>query len=353
MPVTIKDVAARANVSPSTVSRTIRGTATISKKTQEKVRKAMEELGYEPLSSQDEKKEGNPPLSILGIVMPPAYQYSYDNPFYLEVIRGITQHSIGRNCLCVTIAGMSDEEVIRAIKDVQKQPFPSAFIVLFARKPDPIVDYLYDEGVEYVQIGQPSKHLSETVCIDNDNLQAGYDATAHLHHLGHDKIAIFGSPSSEIFSASRRRGYRLYLSEHGLALPEEYEIEMAQGDEEGQKKLAELIDLGNPNRPTAILVTDDIYAVIVRQLCAEKGIQIPQDLSIICFNNSLFSQLTYPEITTVDINSFQLGVEAASQAINHLENPGLMASRTIVPYQLVIRNSCMNLKTHEPELPED
>lgn len=351
MPVTIRDVAARAKVSPSTVSRTIRNSASISKKTQERVRKAMAELGYEATSS-NEKENKQQEMAIIGIIFPPSQENAYDNPFFMEVIKGITQHSTVRNCLCVMISGSSDQEVIEAIQKVQKQPFPSAFIALFARKPDPVIEYLYSEGIDYVQIGQPSTHLSETVCVDNDNLQAGYDAAAHLYHLGHSKIAFVGSSESEMFSAARSRGYRMYMNEHHLPLPGEYSLDFIQGDEEGLKKLSDLIDLDNPNRPTALIVLDDIYAVVVRQMCAEKGIAVPQDLSLISFNNTIFSQLTYPAITSIDINTFQLGIEAASQAINHLENPNLLASRTIVPYQIVIRDTCMDLHNNRPEKEE-
>ena len=69
-------------------------------------------------------------------------------------------------------------------------------------------------------------------------------------------------------------------------------------------------------------------------------ISVPGELSIISFNNSLFSMLTTPPLTTVDINSLQLGIEAASQMISHIENPNLMATKTIVPHHIVERESC-------------
>lgn len=351
MPVTIRDVAARAKVSPSTVSRTIRNSSSISQKTQERVRLAMAELGYKPPVVSESAKEGST-LSIIGILLPPAQANTYDNPFFLEVIRGISSYAIARGALCSPIAGKDDQEVIDAIREIQKQPFPSTFIVLFSRENDPVVEYLYSEGIDYVQIGHPWTHLAETVCVDNDNLQAGYDAAAHLHGLGHTKIAFFGSPDSEMFAASRRRGYRMFMNEHHLERPDSYSISLEQTEEDGMRQLADLIDPGNPDRPTALIVSDDFYAVRARQLCVEKRVAIPQDLSLISFNNSIFSQLTDPAITSIDINTFQLGVEATSLAINHLENPGLMASRTIVPYQLMVKDSCMDLRRGCPETEE-
>ena len=95
-----------------------------------------------------------------------------------------------------------------------------------------------------------------------------------------------------------------------------------------------------PDRPSAVLVSDDILAVVLEQFCSNLGLRIPKDLSIVSFNNSLFSRITNPPLTTVDVNPYQLGIEAASQTINHIENPNLLATKIIVPHQLIVRESC-------------
>ena len=95
-----------------------------------------------------------------------------------------------------------------------------------------------------------------------------------------------------------------------------------------------------PDRPTAMLVSDDILAVVLEQFCGKLGLRVPKDLSIVSFNNSLFSRITSPQLTTVDVNPYQLGMEAASQTINHIENPNLLATKIIVPHRLIQRESC-------------
>ena len=95
-----------------------------------------------------------------------------------------------------------------------------------------------------------------------------------------------------------------------------------------------------PDRPTAMLVSDDILAVVLEQFCGKLGLHIPKDLSIVSFNNSLFSRITSPQLTTVDVNPYQLGMEAASQTINHIENSNLLATKIIVPHRLIPRESC-------------
>ena len=81
-------------------------------------------------------------------------------------------------------------------------------------------------------------------------------------------------------------------------------------------------------------------AVGQSQFCGKLGLRVPKDLSIVSFNNSLFSRITSPQLTTVDVNPYQLGMEAASQTINHIENPNLLATKIIVPHKLIPRESC-------------
>ena len=98
--------------------------------------------------------------------------------------------------------------------------------------------------------------------------------------------------------------------------------------------------LAREDRPTAVVVSDDILAVALERICIQMGLSIPEDLSIVSFNNSLFAQLTSPQLTSVDVNSFQLGFEAASQIINHVQNPNLMATKILVPHRFIDRGSC-------------
>ena len=105
--------------------------------------------------------------------------------------------------------------------------------------------------------------------------------------------------------------------------------------------LRELLE--RKDRPTAVVASDDILAVLLERTCMQIGLSVPEDISIISFNNSPFAQLTSFQLTSVDINSFQLGVEAAAQLINHAEDPNLLATKIIIPHHIVERNSCRRL----------
>lgn len=336
MPVTIKDVATLAGVSTSTVSRTCSNHPSISRQTKEKVRRAMAELGYEPnfqasnLASQNSR--------TIGIILPVSEKEAYQNAFYLEIIRGISQFCNRQQYINTIITGQNEEEILQAIRTMSKSGQVEGFIVLYSKEPDEIISYLYEEGLLYVLIGKACQHVNETIYIDNDNVLAAKEATEYLIQLGHTKIAYVSNVDNLTFASDRKAGYLSALTQYHLPFLPEYCVEIPYVLEEKENPVQKL--LSSKNRPTAIVVSDDILAFSLEKVALELGLKIPEDLSIISFNNSLFSKLTTPQLTSIDINSYQLGMEAASQIINHIENPNLLATKIIVPYFMVERQSC-------------
>lgn len=339
MAVTIKDVAALAGVSPSTVSRTCKNNPSISEETKERVRKAMAELGYEPnfqasnLASQNSR--------TIGIILPASAKEVYENSFYLEAIQGISHYCNGRQYMTTIVTGQDEAEILNAVRSMSRSGKVDGFIILYSKKEDPVIDYLFNEGLLYILIGKATQYTNQTIYIDNDNLLAGREATEYLYQLGHRRIAYLGSDSSLIFSADRKAGYQLALASHQLPVRPEYCVEVKNVSENNEEVIRGL--LMQKDRPTAILVSDDILAVSLERVCLENHLAIPEDLSIISFNNSLFARLTSPQLTSIDIGAGQLGSEAASQIINHIENPNLLATKIIVPHHLIERDSCCKI----------
>ncbi len=339
MAVTIKDVAALAGVSPSTVSRTCKNNPSISEETKERVRKAMAELGYEPnfqasnLASQNSR--------TIGIILPASAKEVYENSFYLEAIQGISHYCNGRQYMTTIVTGQDETEILNAVRSMSRSGKVDGFIILYSKKEDPVIDYLFNEGLLYILIGKATQYTNQTIYIDNDNLLAGREATEYLYQLGHRRIAYLGSDSSLIFSADRKAGYQLALASHQLPVRPEYCVEVKNVSENNEEAIRGL--LMQKDRPTAILVSDDILAVSLERVCLENHLAIPEDLSIISFNNSLFARLTSPQLTSIDIGAGQLGSEAASQIINHIENPNLLATKIIVPHHLIERDSCCKI----------
>ena len=338
MAVTIKDVAALAGVSTSTVSRVCNNNPAISRETQERVRKAIAELGYEVAAPAE--TAGVPAIKMIGIVLPPSDGDTYENNFFLKAIRGISQVCNQKQTASTVITGKDQEELLQSVRTLHLSGRADGFILLYSQKNDAVIDYLCERGILYVIVGKPQEMAGQTLCIDNDNLQASRDAADYLYDLGHRRIGYLGSRKDFQFASDRHAGWQLSLLLHGITVPPEYSVEM---DNVNASDEALLQLLGREDRPTAFVVSEDLLALALERACARMKLAIPGDVSIIAFNNSLYSQLACPQLTAVDINSYQLGQEAAAQIISYLENPNLRPAKIIVPHRIVERSSCARL----------
>ena len=277
MAVTIRDVAALAGVSPSTVSRTCKDHRSISEETKIRVRRAMDQLGYEYSAPQEVSNIQT--SRTIGIILPPSTRQTYENPFYLEAIRGISQFCNGHKYISTIITGQNSEEVMEAIQTMVSGNHVDGFIVLYSKEDDAIVDYLYSEGFTYVLIGKAKQFVNQTIYIDNDNILAGKEATEYLISLGHKKIAYLGSESIMVFSSDRKTGYQMALLQNDLPVDKKYCVEVDHVFMDECKHLLEM--LKSEDRPTAMVVSDDILAVSLERVCNQCGLSIPEDLSII------------------------------------------------------------------------
>ena len=347
MAVTIKDVAAAAGVSPSTVSRTCKDSPSISRETKERVRRIMAQLGYEPNVEAEPVEAFS---KTIGIILPSSQRDVYENAFHLEIIRGIGQFCNQRRYVNTVITGQDDAEVLDAIQSMVANAQADGFILLYSKKDCPVAAYLRSEGLLHVIVGKAAQSANQTIYIDNDNALAGEEAADYLYELGHRRIAYFGVSNALLFSAERKRGYQMSLLKHGITPREEDCVEVNTLNDAYEEPLKALLTA--PDHPTAMLVSDDILAVVLEQFCGKLGLRVPKDLSIVSFNNSLFSRITSPQLTTVDVNPYQLGMEAASQTINHIENPNLLATKIIVPHKLIPRESAARRRRSDAQKTE-
>ena len=341
MAVTFKDVAKLAGVSPSTVSRVCNDNPAISRETRERVQKAMSQLGYESPSGSNDAQP-NTSVKMIGIILPPSQVDVYDNTFYLKAIRGISRFCNQQQVATNVITGKDYEEILLSIQTLHRSGMADGFILLYSFKDDIVVDYLCENGLLYVIVGKANELANQTISIDNDNLLAGREATDYLYDLGHRRIGFIGGKTEFMHASDRQAGYQLSCLLHGLPANPNYCIEMDGLWSNDNQELKQLLQ--SPERPTAFVVGDDLLALALERVCGQMNLSIPEDVSIIAFNNSLYAQLTSPQLTAVDINSYHLGREAANQILNHSEDPNLTAAKTIIPHTIVERSSCKTME---------
>jgi DNA-binding LacI/PurR family transcriptional regulator len=336
MAVTIKDVAKLADVAPSTVSRVIANSSRISEKTKKKVRDAMEQLGYHPnfiarsLASQTTK--------AIGLVMPSSTDKVFQNPFFPIVLSGISEAANERRYALHMTTGKTEDEIFDGVVDMVQGGRVDGVVLLDSKVEDRILSYLQQRKFPFVVIGKPFKHVEEITHVDNDNYRAAKEITEYLITLGHEAIAFIGGKLNLVVTVERLLGYEKAIKDAFLPLQSEYIIHEEFLREGGQEAVRELMSLKRP--PTALVVADDLMALGVLNTLDEMGIKVPDEISIISFNNVLLAEMSKPPLTSVDIGIFELGFEAAKSLMQKIENPKEPIKRIIIPYELVIRQSC-------------
>lgn len=336
MNVTIKDVAKRANVAPSTVSRVIADSPRISEKTKRKVREAMKELGYHPnfiarsLASQT--------AQVIGIVMPSSADQALQHPFFPEVIRGISKAAHEKKFALQMSTGEKEEEIYEEVVEMLQGRRVDGVILLYSRVNDKLMKYLLRHDFPFVVIGKPHQRAEQITHVDNDNYRIGKEATQYLLELGHERIAFIGGNETYLVTADRLLGYKEALEEAGLVYRQEYVVYEEFLQKANQEEMKKLFSLNEP--PTALVVVDDLLALDVLKLLDELNLRVPDDISLVSFNNTLLADMARPPLTSVDIHIFQLGYEAAKNLIEKVANPNEPVKRIIIPHKLVKRFSC-------------
>ena len=344
MAVTIKDVAKKANVAPSTVSRVIADSPSISDKTKRKVRKVMKELGYH--LNANARNLVTKTTKTIGIVLKHSARYSLHNPFFQEVLRGIGSYCREEGySLCIT-TGDSESAIYEDVVKMVEGRQVDGLIILYSRKEDKMLRYLLQKNFPFVVVGHPGKHFRGVTYVDNDNEKAAKDLTEFLLLLGHRHIALFGGALEYDVVSDRLKGYKEALKASGLRFSPDYIKPLPYCRKEGMAALEELYALPEP--PTAYIALDIDYAIILTGLLTRRNLAIPQDASIVCFNNYEVADYTTPSLTTMDIHTFDLGVEAAKYVIELIINPKAIEKNVLIPTRIIERESHQPINHKKP-----
>lgn len=336
MNVTIKDVAKLANVSPSTVSRVITDHPRISDRTKKRVREAMAELGYHPniiarsLASQSTK--------VIGVVMPGSADLIFQNPFFPNVLRGLSESAHEHKYALQMTTGKNDDEIFGEVQQMVQGRRVDGIVLLYSRTDDENIKYLKKMNFPFVLIGRPHQNSDEIIHVDNNNFRASKELTEYLLELGHKRIGFIGGDIHLVVTVERLLGYEKALREAGIELRDDFIVHENFLLEGGSEAIHSLIRL--EDRPTAIVVTDDLMTLGVLNTLAEHGIKVPDDMSVVSFNNVLFAELTTPPLTSVDIHIFTLGYEAMKNLFIKIKHPKEPSKRIIIPHEIVFRSSC-------------
>ncbi|MEZ4666354.1 MAG: LacI family DNA-binding transcriptional regulator [Anaerolineae bacterium] len=324
------DVARRAGVSRSTVSYVLNDQTElkipISDETRQRVMDAIAELGYEPDARAQSLRSGS--TNIVGVIIP-----AIQNPFFWQMLSGISSglQEAGYS-LHLTHHPLDLQQEAITIRELTRQPV-DGFILLAAAKYllPRLTNYLRNSGKPVVEITAAVAEFDHVVHTYSDGTR---DLMAHLLDLGHQRIGFVYGISKEVQGFDRLLIYREILAAANLT---PYEIHCSESLDDAYEAAFQL--LNRPDRPTALLVINDMLAVPVMRAAYDLGLTIPDDLSIASFDDIPASKFLVPRLTTVSGKAEESGRVAVQLLLKRFAEPDLLQQVIMTRSELVIRES--------------
>ena len=327
----IKDIAELAGVSVATVSRALSDSDLVTEETRRRIHELARQMDYRPNVSARNLRTRKSKAVLLVV-------RDVGNPFYLDILKGV--EATAREAGYAVLMGNTENDPTRETEyfNMLRDGHADGMILMTGKLPSaseetirfradlPVVvalELISESGFPHVQI---------------DNVAAAREAVEHLISLGHRRIAHITGPVPEILSIHRREGYRQAMREAGLTIPEGYEV---RGDYllgSGQECCRGLLALPEP--PTAIFVANDEMAYGTVHELRRLGREVPEDVSVVGFDDLYFSKAFYPPLTTVSQPRTEIGRTAMALLLKILAgNESGRRDPVILPTTLKIRGS--------------
>lgn len=331
---TMKDIARLVGVSTSTVSHVINKSRFVSDEIAERVNNAAQQLNYAPSALARSLKMNR--TKTIGMLVTTS-----TNPFFGEVVKGVERscYHQGYNLILCNTEG--DNQRMKASINTLLQKRVDGLLLMcstlegerldvFDRYPDiPIV--VMDWG--------PILFASDK--IQDNSLQGGYMAAKHLIECGHKEIGCITGPLIRHQAQMRYEGYKRALAEAGIAMNPDWIVESDFECEGGYQAFEKLYQRGK--LPSALFVSNDMMAMGVIQAASQRGLRVPDDLSLIGYDDVHIAKFMTPALTTIHQPKYRLGKAAVDTLLYRLENPDTTAQVVQLEPTLVVRNSVRKL----------
>lgn len=335
----IKDVASEAGVSTATVSHVINKTKYVSDETREKVLQAIEKFNFYPNAHARMLAMGR--SNIIGLLVS-----DISNPFFPELVKSIEtavfEHGYNLMLFNTNYDAQRAADYVRRLIQMRV-----AGVALMTAELDPVlIDELMKKEVRVVfnDLGIVSEHMSNIIL---DYAVGIEEAVRHLVSLGHKNIAHI-SGASRIRSGMIRR--EAFLDAIKKYLPGEPAPLIVEGDFRFDSGRAAAIEILNSKKiPTAVIAANDMMTLGAMQEFKEAGMKIPQDISLIGFDDIAFSSLSEPALTTVYSPRVEMGRRAVEALITTIENPKQPGVEICIPTYLIKRNSTAPPRKSKPK----
>ncbi|MEU6762460.1 LacI family DNA-binding transcriptional regulator [Streptomyces sp. NPDC046853] len=336
--VTIKDVAAAAGVSKGAVSIAFNNKPGLSEPTRERIFAVARDLGWAPNSSA--RSLSTQRTDTIGLALCRPARLLGLEPFYMEFVSGIESVLAEHSCsLLLRLVNSLDEEIELQETWWRKRQIGGSILVDFHRN-DPRIEPLRRLGIPAVAVGHPDL-TGGIPSVWTDDASAVADAVRYLAALGHRRIARVGGPSGLGHSAIREQAFVTTLRD--LELDPGPQVATGFAGEEGARATRSLLLL--PDRPTAIVYDNDLMAVAGLGVAAEMGVAVPDELSLLAWDDSQLCRLTHPTLSAMSHDVHGFGAEVTRELFD------VIAGRTVTPRRVATPSLTPRASTAAPRAP--
>ena len=336
---TIKDVAAAAGVSVATVSRVLRNCGNVSDEKVDKVNRIIKQFNYIP-NVAARRMHGFGMKTIALVTMRTSGQ-AFGNPYFSLITGEIGTVAAKRGYnLQINSFENVETEVSKGI-ELYSSGQVHGFLLLSSRVYDPMIYRLAQEGIPFVIIGRVIENTmpnyQDIHWINTDNVSSSRMAVDYLIDKGHRNIGILTGPMKYVVSQDRYMGYRQALVTHNLPFHESYAVSGEYSLHQAMEATRKM--LGDNPEITAIFATDDLKAIAALEVLHQMGKRLPQDVSVIGFDNFDISQIVHPKLTTIEVPIVQMGYQATNMLISLIEGEEVPEKHIIMDTKLIERES--------------
>ena len=305
---TIYEVSKLVGVSVATVSRVINGSARVSDKTRDKVHTAMAELNYRPNSIAQSLATRR--SNCVGIVVPQVH-----GPVFAAMLSEIEEELRNAGKFTIFATGLSDEIKEREAIRFLVSRNCDALIMHIDGLTDEFLNEQMDNALPFVIMNRVVPGL-EDKCISLDNERGGFDATKTLLEMGHRRIAYISGPLAWVDASARLDGHKRALASYGQEFDDRLFVESNFKEFGGSEAMSKLLRRG-PSFSAVVCANDEMAAGAMDAIRA-RGLSIPDDISIVGFDNAPLSRYLYPKLTTVNYPIAEMGRMAARWVLRNV-----------------------------------
>ena len=332
MAATIKDVAKLANTSTATVSKVINGSYSISEATVERVRAAMQELKYTPNKrAQNFAKQSSGSVAFVTTL---ERDTAFKNPHMFEIMSGL-QFSLSRKGYSMVLIDMQEGNCA-AVEELMLQKSVDGVVFHASIITRELSQLVLRYEFPHVVIGMPN-FPSKLCWIDNNNPISGELAADHLLDTGKRRIAYIGGREVDAISEARLKGAKAALSDAHLPMQAHLLLRGESSRQDGYRMTEEL--LASAPRPDAIICANNELALGCMKALNAHQVNIPSEIAVVTFDDYPFSRITDPPLTVVNIDVYDLGMQAGKMILDKMRKPNLQFQTFITLPKLIARGS--------------